>query len=211
MDNIPRTWKLFSEALLMYVGLPILFYLDWVPVPKILVLLLVAGYCGYQLWQDDTFGRGLLVRTKNKQISKIILYRSVVVAFILAGIVWYFQPDQLFYLPLHKPILWMLIMVLYPILSALPQEFIYRSFFFHRYDDLMSLKYATVIVSALAFSFLHIVYHNWWAVGLSFSAGILFGITYQKTESLFWVTVEHAIYGCLVFTLGLGHFFYEHF
>jgi len=213
MDKIEPThpWKLAIEALLMYIGLPILFYFDWLPVPKLLVLLLVAAYCGYQLWQDSNFGKGLLRRSKNQQISRTILLRSVVIAILIAAIVWLIQPDQLFYLPTHRPVLWMVIMVLYPILSALPQEFIYRTYFFYRFDDLMTLKYSTVIVSALAFSFLHIVYHNWMAVVLSFVAGLLFGTTYLQTKSLFWVTVEHAIYGCLVFTIGLGNFFYEHF
>ncbi|HKK46694.1 MAG TPA: CPBP family intramembrane glutamic endopeptidase, partial [Balneolaceae bacterium] len=137
--------------------------------------------------------------------------RSIGVTIILAGLIWLIQPDQFFYLPVHRPILWMVIMVLYPVLSALPQEFIYRTYFFHRFDHLMTLKYATVITSAIAFSFLHIVFHNWVAIGLSFGAGLLFGITYMRTESLFWVTVEHAIYGCLVFTMGLGNFFYRGF
>lgn len=211
MVDLSDSWKLIAEALLLYIGLPVLFYFDWLPIPKLLVLLLVAAYCGYQLWQDSTFGKGLLRRRQNKLISRTILLRSIVVAIVLAGLVWLIQPSQFFYLPIHRPILWMIIMALYPILSALPQEFIYRTYFFHRFDDLMTLKYSTVLVSAMAFSFLHIVYHNWWAVGLSFGAGLLFGLTYLKTESLFWVTVEHAIYGCLVFTIGLGNFFYGHF
>jgi membrane protease YdiL (CAAX protease family) len=73
------------------------------------------------------------------------------------------------------------------------------------------LKYSTVLLSATAFAFVHIIYDNWWAVGLSFIAGLLFGTTYERTQSLFWVTVEHTIYGSLVFTLGMGNYFYEAF
>jgi membrane protease YdiL (CAAX protease family) len=102
-------------------------------------------------------------------------------------------------------------MILYPILSALPQEFIYRTYFFHRFGDVMTLKYSTIIASAVAFAFVHIVYDNWWAVGLSFIAGLLLGTTYARTKSLFWVTVEHAIYGGLIFTIGMGSYFYEPF
>ncbi|NIR70804.1 MAG: hypothetical protein GWN62_33160 [Aliifodinibius sp.] len=66
-------------------------------------------------------------------------------------------------------------------------------------------------MSALVFSFLHMVYGNWIAIGLSFGGGILFGLTYKRTQSLFWVTAEHVLYGWLVFTLGLGNYFYEGF
>lgn len=200
-----------AEAAVLFVGLPLLIFWNLIPVPKILLLLLVAGYCGYQLWKDPTFGRGMLSRESHSEASRSILIRTPIIIAALLAIVWVFYPDQLFAFPAQRPVLWMVVMVLYPILSALPQEFIYRTFFFHRYGDYISLKYGSVLTSALAFSFLHIVYDNWWAIGLSFVAGILFGLTYRRTKSLFWVTVEHAIYGCLVFTLGMGHFFYEAF
>lgn len=177
--------------------------------PKILALLLVAVYCGFQLWRDSDFGVSLFGDASSREVSKSILFRLPVVCASLVGLIWVFYPDQFFEFPAERPFFWMLVMILYPVFSALPQEFIYRTFFFHRYDSLTSLKYSSTILSALAFAFLHIVYDNWWAVGLSFIAGLLFGITYSRTKSLFWVTVEHTLYGWLVFTLGLGTFFYE--
>ncbi|SHF28249.1 CAAX protease self-immunity [Fodinibius roseus] len=202
---------LITEGILLFLGIPLLFYWQLVPLPKIGALLLVAGYCGYQLWRDAEFGRSLLVGSKNSDTSKHILTRFLLVCGALVALGWIIQPEQFFAFPAERPFLWMVVMVLYPLLSALPQEFIYRTFFFHRYDSLTSLKYSTIILSALAFSFLHIVYDNWWAVGLSFVAGLLFGSTYARTKSLFWVTVEHVIYGWLIFTLGFGTYFYEPF
>lgn len=199
------------EGVLLFVGIPLLEYFELLPLPKLLVLILVAGYCGYQLWFDPDFGRSLFGKSESHQISKKILLRVVIIAPALAGLVWALPPLDLFSFPIERPLLWMIVMVLYPLLSALPQEFIYRTFFFHRYQNLTTLKHGDVLCSAAAFSFLHIVYDNWWAVGLSFIAGILFGLTYKQSRSLFWVTVEHIIYGWLLFTLGLGPFFYEAF
>lgn len=201
----------FAEAIMLFVGIPVLIFFNLIPLPKILVLVLVAGYCGYQLWQDPNFSRGLFRRELNEQVSRDILIRSLIIISALIVLVWVLNPDHFFAFPAERPILWMVVMVLYPVLSALPQEFIYRTYFFHRYGNLMSLKHGTVITSAAAFAFVHIIYDNWWAVGLSFIAGLLFGITYARTNSLFWVTVEHAIYGCLVFTVGMGEYFYEPF
>jgi membrane protease YdiL (CAAX protease family) len=203
--------SLTLEGLILFVGLPLLMFWELIPLPKILLLVLVAGYCGYQLWRDPTFGRGLLKKEPAVDVSKSIVIRTVVVIAALVALVWVLHPDQFFAFPAERPIMWMIVMVLYPILSALPQEFIYRTYFFHRYEDLLSLRYAPVIASAVAFSFMHIIYDNWWAVGISFIGGLLFGATYARTKSLFWVTVEHAIYGCLVFTLGMGNYFYEPF
>ncbi|MCW9708490.1 CPBP family intramembrane glutamic endopeptidase [Fodinibius salsisoli] len=211
MEKIQPRWYLILEALLLFVGIPLLFYWDLVPIPKIIALLFVTAYCGYQLWKDSSFGRGLLAANKTKEISKSLIVRIPLVAVSLILLIWLFQPDQFFSFPSEQPILWMVVMVLYPVLSALPQEFIYRTFFFHRYDVLILYRNGSIIFSTLAFAFLHIVYDNWWAVGLSLIAGLLFGLTYQRTRSLLWVTVEHVFYGWMIFTLGFGNFFYEPF
>ena len=206
-----RQWLLLLEGGILFVGLPLLMFWDLIPLPKITVLILAAVYCGYQLWRDPTFGRGLFRREMNPNVSRSLLIRTPIIIAGIVGLVWLLHPERFFAFPTERPFMWMIVMVLYPILSALPQEFIYRTFFFHRYGNFMSLKYAPIITSALAFGFVHIIYDNWWAVGLGFLGGLLFGITYDRTKSLFWVTVEHAIYGCLVFTIGMGEYFYEPF
>ncbi|WP_138431170.1 CPBP family intramembrane glutamic endopeptidase [Fodinibius saliphilus] len=204
-------WQAIIEGVLLYIALPLLFFGELVPLPKIVVLIAVAGYCSFRLWRDPSFRLGLFSRDVEYAISKNIVIRTVLIAFMLGGLVWIMHPEQLFAFPIECPLLWVVIMVLYPLLSVLPQEIIFRSYFFHRFEHYLPLKNATVILSALAFAFLHIIYDNWWAIGLSFAGGLLFGFTYKKTKSLYWVTIEHAIYGGLLFTLGMGNYFYEAF
>ncbi|MDZ7660425.1 CPBP family intramembrane glutamic endopeptidase [Fodinibius sp.] len=205
------SWLLILEGIVLFIGLPLVEYLEANFLPKLVLLVLVAVYCGYMLWHDPTFGRGLFRRSDDDQISKTILLRLLIIAPGLLGLAWLLHPEDLFAFPLERPWIWMLVMVLYPFFSALPQEFIYRTFFFHRYKDFFYFKNSDILLSALAFSFLHIVYGNWLAVALSFGGGILFGMTYKRTQSLFWVAMEHVIYGWLIFTLGLGRYFYEGF
>jgi membrane protease YdiL (CAAX protease family) len=199
------------EGVALFIGLPLLEYLGVNPLPKLMVLALAAVYCGYMLWSDPTFGKGLFRRSDDSRISKTILLRLMIIAPGLFGLTWLLHPDDLFSFPIESPWIWMLVMVLYPFFSALPQEFIYRTFFFHRYRDFFYFKNSDILLSALVFSFLHIVYGNWVAITLSFGGGILFGLTYKRTQSLFWVTLEHIIYGWLIFTLGLGPYFFEGF
>lgn len=66
-----------------------------------------------------------------------------------------------------------------------------------------------VWVAAVVFAFGHIVFGNWLAVVLTGIGGWLFGTTYRRTASLGLVAVEHALYGCAIFTIGYGQFFLD--
>jgi membrane protease YdiL (CAAX protease family) len=64
------------------------------------------------------------------------------------------------------------------------------------------------MVSAFAFSYMHIVFRNPAAMGLTLIGGVLFAITYEDTESLIISIFEHALYGNFLFTIGLGRYLY---
>lgn len=200
------------ETFLLYITLPLLFYWELVPVPKLLALVLVASYCLVRLWYDGTVNFVVLnFDFKEEQRWQRMAVRTLLVGvFILLLVVW-IQPEQLFSMPAERTMVWVNVLFFYPIVSVLPQEIIYRTYFFNLVEDLIPTNKLLVFASAFAFAFLHIIYDNWWAVGLSFLAGMLFSITYLRTNSLFWVTVEHTLFGWLVFTLGFGNYFYEGF
>jgi len=126
----------------------------------------------------------------------------------LFAIVYFFSPDLLFSLVKKKPLIWLLVMFLYPVFSVYPQELIYRAYFFHRYRSLFPNKWRLIAVNALLFGYTHIIFQNWIAVGLTAAGGILFAVTYDRSKSTLLVSVMHSIFGCLIFTLGLGQFFY---
>jgi len=97
---------------------------------------------------------------------------------------------------------------MYPILSALPQEFIFCSFFFERYKKFFPNEKVMIVASAVVFAFAHVLFINWVAPVLSFIAGLIFAMTYAKTKSLALVTIEHGLYGNVLFLVGLGWYFY---
>ena len=111
-------------------------------------------------------------------------------------------------LPLERPTLWIAIMILYPVLSVWPQEVVYRAFFHHRYAPILSNTLARILVSAFVFGFMHVVFLNWLAPLMTLAGGLLFAWTYERSKSLLAVTIEHALWGCLVFTIGIGWYFY---
>jgi membrane protease YdiL (CAAX protease family) len=182
----------------------------WLPVNVLVVLWLAAIGCGLKLRADGwpKQNKWLAIRAPAKEWRQILLtFAFAVPLFVLA--VWLFAPDSLFALPRQRPLIWLLVMLLYPLLSVYPQEIIFRAFFFHRYRTLFGDGAGLVVSSAAAFGFVHIIFRNWLAVGLTLAGGILFARSYRRTRALLFVAVEHALYGCLIFTVGLGHYFFE--
>ena len=198
------------ECLLLFVGLPLVFYLDLLPIPKIAGLLFVTLLCIGVLWIDRSYIlRRLSYRPSKAGQWKKMLVRGGLVAACLTVLVIFVQPERLFQFPRERPVTWFIVMILYPVLSALPQELIYREYFMHRYQTLLGSGWVLLASSAIAFSFLHIIYDNNWAIVLSLLGGFIFAQSYRDTRSLYWVTIEHALYGCLIFTIGMGNYFYE--
>jgi uncharacterized protein len=82
----------------------------------------------------------------------------------------------------------------------------------HRYQPLFdpagSSPWLLILASGVAFSVMHVVLRNPLAVSLTFVGGILFAYRFHETGSLLVSSFEHALYGCYLFTIGLGRYFY---
>jgi len=100
-------------------------------------------------------------------------------------------------------------MIAYPLVSVYPQGLVLRAFLMHRYRPLFRSRWTRIAVSAVAFSFMHIILRNPVAVGLTLIGGVLFADTHLRSRSLVVSSVEHAMYGCLLFTVGWGRYFYH--
>jgi uncharacterized protein len=109
----------------------------------------------------------------------------------------------------NNPGLWAIIMVLYPVFSAFPQEMLFRAFFSHRYRTLFGDGSVMLLASSAVFGFVHIIFGNMLSVVMSFIGGMLFMHTYRRSNSILLTALEHSIYGNFIFTIGLGQFFYH--
>ncbi|WP_438865249.1 CPBP family glutamic-type intramembrane protease [Neptunicella sp.] len=171
-------------------------------------LIVVGGYCGAVLWFDPKFKRKRLGR-----LSDVRKYRQYLhVSFTFWGLIvvfacWYGMPDLFLSLPIQQPYIWLTTLLLYPILSVIQQELIFRTFFFHRFKQLFPGKTLRVALSTLCFSMLHSLYGNWIAVTVSALGGLLFGLTYLNTKSTLIVVIQHSAWGLLLLTSGVGNYF----
>ncbi|MDD5707382.1 MAG: CPBP family intramembrane metalloprotease [Kiritimatiellae bacterium] len=138
-----------------------------------------------------------------------VLLRAVLAAAVMTGLVLLIEPDWLFQLPRTSPQLWLLIMCFYPLVSVYPQGILYRALYYRRYAVLFPHAWSVRLAGAMAFSFCHLFFLNLWALLLTLAGGWFFGRTYERTRSLPVANFEHALYGCLLFTIGLGRFLYH--
>jgi membrane protease YdiL (CAAX protease family) len=197
------------EFVVIFLVLPAVFGFTRHRIPAIPALWLLSAYCLTVLLRDRGFSRAQLWRSGSiRQVLPQVLGLFAFSASVIAAGVWIWAPNLFLNMPRTSPWVWAGIMLLYPVASVYPQGIVYRAFLFRRYGDyFQGQAWVLVVVSAFAFAFVHIIFRNWLAVGLTFVGGLLFALRYHRTGSLATSSFEHALYGCLMFTIGLGNKF----
>lgn len=192
----------------VFIGVPLLLRGGAIPLRPIPALLLVAAGAFLVLRAEGFDVRARVRLTAAKPYLAAALGRTTLLCAGLALLTALLLPDLLLDFPERDPRLWALVMLAYPLLSVLPQELLFRAFFFQRYQAMFGAGRTMILVSAAAFGLVHVIFGSWISIGLSFLGGLLFASTYSRTGSLFLTTLEHAIYGDVIFTIGLGRYFY---
>lgn len=204
--------KLWVECALWYLVLPLLLWRFGRGMPVLPVLWAAAAAAlGLLAWQSR---RERPVRLAwgcrgFRRFRSRFVWRAAGVTAGLTGLLWLWQPAWLFAFPLQHTRLWLLVIAFYPLFSVLPQGIVYRALFYERYAFLWQRAWTARLAAAAAFSLAHLVFHNGWALLLTFVGGWLFAGVYARTRSVTLSCLEHALYGNLVFTIGWGPLFYH--
>ncbi|MCF7499477.1 CPBP family glutamic-type intramembrane protease [Pseudoalteromonas sp. L1] len=195
------------EFTLIFVSLPLLGFLlrahlaNWL-IPALIILMAV---CSMLLLSDPHFKRFRLTSLGEFSAVKRRLFSFFFLGALFSGMFYgIMNQENWFSMPRNSFYDWLMLLLLYPILSVMPQELIFRTYFFHRYKHIMPSKTVRIIVSASVFALAHIVYANILAVLLAFLGGLLFSYTYAQSRSTFVCVIEHSLWGLWMFTLGLG-------
>ncbi|WP_030439860.1 CPBP family glutamic-type intramembrane protease [Actinoplanes subtropicus] len=190
------------EYLLLFFGLVGVHIAVHVPGGPIPVLLVAAVAIVFYLRRATGFDRATFWRRGSLR-GVLLLWAAVTVLTVAAVAV--FDRAHLFDLPRHQPWLWLAICVLYPLVSVYPQELLFRAFLLHRYSPVFGSGRKAAALAAAA----HLLFGNVLAVVATILGGWLFARRYQRTQSLLMVSVEHALYGITILTVGLGQYFYH--
>ena len=207
---LSREWRgkllLAVEFTAVFIGLPILI-VSVKSLVLMLSLLWLGAFVAYRVTRNLPRVKSDLAHLRTN--LKPIVIRFAVLAPIIAAVTWYFLPESFLSLPRSAPTVWIAIMFLYPLLSVWPQEMVYRVFLYNRYAPLFGQNWGYAAASAFAFGYAHMIYLNGIAIAMTAFGGFLFARDYARHKSLLLVCLEHALYGCLIFTVGLGRFFYS--
>ncbi|OQX09541.1 MAG: hypothetical protein BWK76_22045 [Desulfobulbaceae bacterium A2] len=203
----PSRSLLLAEFIGVFFALPFLFFFIIQGTPPFPFIVASGLFACFYLLRDKEFPRSAFadlfgLKDHGKRIF-ITFFHLALIALITIALL---KPEYLFDYPRHKTGTWLFIMVFYPLLAVYPQELFYRAFLFRRYRPLFPSDQAMVFASALTFGFAHIIYGNIPAVLLTLVGGYLFAVTYQRSQSILLVSLEHALYGCLLYTIGMGQF-----
>ena len=200
-----KKWPLYIESILLFILLPVSFLWAYPFYLKVLVAVAAFVYVLIVLFRVEKPKRTSISRTEWISWVKrtTIVFGCICVASIFY--VYTFAPAQLFYVPIHKTKLYVLILGVYTVLSVWPQEIVYRTFFITRYRLLFSNNTQRIFINALVFACAHLFLRNLLVLIITFVGGLLFAYTYIKKPSTLLVSIEHALYGNWLFTVGLGN------
>lgn len=203
----------FMEMVLLYCGAPLLLtyvlytwrvplFFSLQPILFALLVVMVADK-GFSLRKELLHGFPL--RALWQMLALFTVLGTAITLFT-----YYQLPDLFLSFPRQRYERWVMVMTLYPLLSIVAQELAYRTFFFHRYGALFNGNLALACaVNAVLFGIGHIMLGNMIGVFGSAALGALLAYRYAQTKSFWAVWLEHTLYGNLIFTLGLGKYFYS--
>lgn len=205
--------QLWIELTTLFIGVPILmavffqflqqqrllFSIIWVLAAlSWLLLKRTPGWEPKQLLRGPVFGEW-----------RLILLYWVVTAVTCTAFVFAIDPDMFLSFVRSNPGFWLMVMIAYPIASALPQEIIFRSLFFERYGVLFPSTTLLIAANGAVFGFGHLFYDSWVTISMTAVGGAIMGWAYLRNRSMLLAWVMHALAGQLVFTAGLGRYFYS--
>ena len=156
------------------------------------------------LYLDKSFS---FTSLRKKVDWKFIIIFSLIFLSLSFFYVILVDKDLLFIFPKTNFELWLLVILIYPFLSVIPQEIVYRVFFFQRYFPNERSFYFLTLLNMIVFSYGHIVFNNVHAILITAIVSPIFTYAYLK-KSFFTCIVLHALGGQIIFTLGLGKYFF---
>jgi membrane protease YdiL (CAAX protease family) len=205
-ENMNKSTLLISECIILFLIIPLVLILDISIYVKLALPLLGLIYCTRIILKEKLISVNELYEIHSPKDWKPILIKTVLLIIISTLFMYLFNEEKLFLIVRKKPVLWISICLFYSIFSVLPQELLYRSFFFKRYASLFKNTTVLITINAIAFSLAHSIFQNIYISVLTLIGGFVFAMTYRKSKSLLLTSIEHAIYGSWLFTLGVGEY-----
>lgn len=202
-----RALRLRAEFLLFYVGVPVAVAVA-LPARQMFPALFAMTALGILLlWRTEGFRWRELIAGRIDLPQAALL--SVIVAAVSYAVLSAREPEALFFLARERPELLAMIWVFYPVVSALPQELIFRPLFFRRYGAVLPEGRGAIVLNAAVFSLAHLMYWSPVVAVMTFGGGLVFAWVYEAKRSFPQAVLLHALAGNILFAIGMGVYFYS--
>ena len=201
-NNFYRIY-LWAELTLLFVIVPVALSQKIPTWIKVAAVLLGVAYVVYVSNKVGLLNKRLFTAVFSSVGKRSSLIRLLIVLLATTAYGYAVEPSLLFLFPLTKPLMWLGICLGYALFSAIPLEFIYRVFFYNRYRALFGTHFVFVLYNSLLFALAHLIFGNNLVLVIAFIGGLLFNYSYSKNQSYLLVSIEHSVYGCWLFTLGM--------
>ena len=201
-NNFYRIY-LWAELTLLFVIVPVALSQKIPTWIKVAAVLLGVAYVVYVSNKVGLLNKRLFTAVFSSVGKRSSLIRLLIVLLATTAYGYAVEPSLLFLFPLTKPLMWLGICLGYALFSAFPLEFIYRVFFYNRYRALFGTHFVFVLYNSLLFALAHLIFGNNLVLVIAFIGGLLFNYSYSKNQSYLLVSIEHSVFGCWLFTLGM--------
>lgn len=202
MNNIPSKRLIILQTFLIFVLPVALLYFKIVPSSLRILLLLIDsliiyGIIRHENWTHEDMG---LEHHNFKQALPAYAF------FTFLGVIFLFIIEHNVNLPDIDTRAFYIKTFAFFIPISFFQEFAFRSFLVPRLKEIFSNDYTVIIVNALLFTLIHVIYPNI-GIGLpiAFVSGIFFTWLYIKYPNLLLVSLSHIVLNLTAVLLG---FFY---
>jgi membrane protease YdiL (CAAX protease family) len=192
------------EFFVLFIIVPVSFAISYPIWIKMIIGILGFCYVVFVLLRVEKNKFNIAQHLNWRRFFKRTFLQLIGIAILTTLYMWFVDPANLYVVVINKPLLWLLILFVYSFFSVYPQELIFRTFYFQRYQSLFKDERLFIVLNATVFSLAHIFFGNGLVMIFTFVGGILFALTFLKTKSTLLVSIEHAIYGCWLFTVGMG-------
>ena len=161
----------------------------------VIVILLVASLTISLCFKNDIIE---IILPKKKHFLYFIFFDI----FLIISMIKLFGDEFLLSnLDLKKYYFTSVLLLFYLLFSVIPQEIIFRFYFFYKYKDYFN-KFEILLLNSLVFSFCHLIYFDIYILLFSFFGNLLFTLNYMINKSLLVVIVEHFLLGQTLIILG---------
>lgn len=144
-------------------------------------------------WRDLGFRRDTLPTSLAWNIGLSVILAAALLVLYFAGLI-------------RQPTIpnWNLFFIFYIFVSSPAQEFLFRSMVFAemRAAGIRS-GLVQVLLSAVTFCSLHVIYHDALTLGVTLFIGLIWGFIYYRAPNFFGVTLSHAVLGVISIAVGL--------